>query len=305
VNLDFPYAGETYSLVCAFVWAVAVILFRKSGELVPPGALNLFKNVLAFALFIATTFVTRTNLFPGDRTAIDWLALLASGALGLGVADWLFLASLNRIGASRSAVVDCFYTPCLFLLSWLYLAEPLRPLVLVAGGLVVAAVLVGTFERPAPGEVPLARLFTGVALGLGAMFVLAAAVVIAKPVLVKADPWWAISVRLAGGLALTCVVGIAGTDRAAIARAFLPSRAWRVTVPAALVGTYLSMTLWILGIKFANVSRAGVLNQTCSIFTLVLAAIFLKEKLTARRVIAIALGVLSAVLVSLDRVQEG
>jgi drug/metabolite transporter (DMT)-like permease len=67
-------------------------------------------------------------------------------------------------------------------------------------------------------------------------------------------------------------------------------------VPAAFTGTYVSMSLFILGMKLAPVTTAALLNQTSTIFTLILAAIFLKEPLTARKVAAILLGFAGAFL---------
>ena len=54
-----------------------------------------------------------------------------------------------------------------------------------------------------------------------------------------------------------------------------------------------------------EVTISSVLNQTCAIFTLILATVFLGEKLTGRRVVAIALGFGGAALVSLHKVLEG
>jgi drug/metabolite transporter (DMT)-like permease len=286
------------------VWAVAVILFRKSGDLVPPRALNVFKNSLALGLVALTMLALGTTFLPAERTASDWLHLLVSGALGLGIADSLVFAGLNRIGASRFAIVDCSFTPWIFLCSSLYLHEDLGWLKLAAGALVGGAVLVGTLERTDTKPIPRATLVAGTLLGLTAMLVVALGVVIAKPVLdiPNVDPWWAIGVRLVGGVFTSGVIALASPDRSALVRTFLPSRIWRLTVPAAIVGTYMSMCLWILGIKFTRVTTSSVLNQTCTIFTLILATVFLGERLTPRRVIAILLGSCGAVVVSLEKV---
>ncbi len=304
MSFDFPHAGETYSLLSALVWAVAVILFRKSGDLVPPRALNVFKNSLALGLVALTMLALGTTFLPAERTASDWLHLLVSGALGLGIADSLVFAGLNRIGASRFAIVDCSFTPWIFLCSSLYLHEDLGWLKLAAGALVGGAVLVGTLERTDTKPIPRATLVAGTLLGLTAMLVVALGVVIAKPVLdiPNVDPWWAIGVRLVGGVFTSGVIALASPDRSALVRTFLPSRIWRLTVPAAIVGTYMSMCLWILGIKFTRVTTSSVLNQTCTIFTLILATVFLGERLTPRRVIAILLGSCGAVVVSLEKV---
>ncbi|RKZ05653.1 EamA family transporter, partial [bacterium] len=48
--------GKLFALLSALTWAVAVILFKKSGERVPPFALNLFKAGVSVLLFIGTLF---------------------------------------------------------------------------------------------------------------------------------------------------------------------------------------------------------------------------------------------------------
>ncbi len=309
MSFDFPHAGETYSLLSAVVWAVAVILFRKSGDVVPPRALNVFKNTVALGLVALTMLALGTSFLPRDRSTSDWLELLLSGALGLGVADSLVFAGLNRIGASRFAVVDCSYTPSIFLCSALYLHEDLGALKLAGAALVGCAVLVGTLEPKEEGdEKPLerGRLISGVGFGLSSMFVMAVGVVIAKPVLshTTVDPWWAIGVRLAGGAFTSLVIALAYGDRHELALAFTPGPHWRVVLPATVVGTYFSMGLWILGIKFTQVTISSVLNQTSTIFTLIFATLFLGEKLTWRRVVAIVLGFAGAALVSVRELLE-
>ena len=50
------------------------------------------------------------------------------------------------------------------------------------------------------------------------------------------------------------------------------------------------MFIWLAGYKYADGATAGVLNQTSTLFTVGLAAIFLKERLT----VAKCLGTLAA-----------
>jgi len=46
--------GEFFALSSALVWALAVILFRRSGETLPAFELNLFKNLFGLVLMIPT-----------------------------------------------------------------------------------------------------------------------------------------------------------------------------------------------------------------------------------------------------------
>ena len=120
----FPYLGETFALLAALVWAFAVILFKKSGETVHPLALNLFKNALAAGLFLPTMAIFGETL-ARQAPASDYLLLLLSGALGIGIGDAMFFKSLNCIGAGLWSIVSCLYSPFIISLSMIWLGERL------------------------------------------------------------------------------------------------------------------------------------------------------------------------------------
>lgn len=66
------------------------------------------------------------------------------------------------------------------------------------------------------------------------------------------------------------------------------SRAWVVVVPASVCGNFIALLFWVAGMKYTTASQAGILNQMSTIFIFILAAIFLKEKITVNRSIAVA-----------------
>jgi len=59
------------------------------------------------------------------------------------------------------------------------------------------------------------------------------------------------------------------------------------------------MVLWIAGMKYISASKASILNQTSTIFVPLLAAVFLGEKLTSHRILAVLLGFAGAVVVNM------
>lgn len=307
--------GEVFSLGCALLWAVAVLLFRRSGEDLSPVALNTFKGAVGLALFSLTLLVLRRPFFPGEHGLADWLTLLGSGALGIGIADSLFFASLNRLGATGSAIVDCVYSPFVVLSAFVYLGEPLHLSLGLALVLMVAAILLGfyrpagpTMLAPAPAhgapavttEPRPASGHVGIVLGVVSMLLMAIGIVIAKPVLNRADVWWATPVRLLGGeLVLLLLAAGSPLHRRAVLRAFRPGRHFRYALPSALFGSYLAMVLWIAGMKLTLASVAGILNQTSALFIPLFSALFLGEKLTARRGIAVGLGFAAALVATI------
>jgi drug/metabolite transporter (DMT)-like permease len=309
MNLGLLQTGEFYSAACALLWAIAVILFRKSGEQVSPVALNLFKDVLGLGLFVVTMllvglpFAPEADLKGAPVGAADWAVLLVSGAIGIGVADTLFFVSLNRLGAGRSAIVDCLYSPFVVLCAWVYLGEPVGVALLAAVALMTGAILVGAWvpDKKENGLGPEARrdLHLGVLLGIVSMALMAVGIVMAKPVLDRSETMWATSVRLLGGIALMAVIGLTRAHRADVLRAFRPGRQWMITVPAGVVGAYLAMLLWIMGMKYTYASVASVLNQLSAILVLALATVFLHERLTWRKALAILMGMAGGVIASL------
>lgn len=275
--------GEALSLACAASWGVSVILFKKS-EAASPRAVNLFKNSTACAL-LGLTLVATGGGVATDRSPEDWLRIVVSGVLGLAVADTLFLEALRRLGAGMMAVLDCVYAPLVALFSVLFLGERLGPAfgfgaALVAGGL-IAATSGGADLKEAAA---IARRQLGdVLLGVSSIALMAVGVVLAKPALDRSELVEATFVRMAAGAGSLAVWILFQKDRAEVFRIFLPQPVWRRLVPAAFIGTYVSMLLWLGGVKYTSASVASVLNQLSVLFTLVLARVVLHEPMSARR----------------------
>jgi drug/metabolite transporter (DMT)-like permease len=289
--------GEILAAASGLVWAVAVVLFRVSGRRIHPLGLNLGKNLLAVAFILPTLLVLGEPLFPAVPAANVGLLLL-SGVLGIAVSDTLFFHALNRLGASLTAIVDCFYAPFVIVLSFAFLGERLTPIQALGAGLVVSAVLTLSKEGKIE-KLPRKDLVLGILYGILAMFFVALGIVMVKPILGEVSVFWATFVRVAGGaVALAVFVPLLRNRRAILAPLFEP-RNWKALVPAAFFGSYLSLMLWMGGMKYAKASVAAVLNQLNTIFIVIIAAIFLKEKLTGWKLLAVVLAFLGAYLASM------
>jgi drug/metabolite transporter (DMT)-like permease len=289
--------GEILALSSGLAWAIAVVLFRVSGRRIHPIGLNLGKNVLALVLILPTLLVLGESLAPSVPFSTTGLLLL-SGVLGIAVSDTLFFHALNRLGASLTAIVDCFYSPFVIGLSFIMLGERLAPIQLVGAALVVSAVLTlakeGKIERIARKD-----LVLGVVYGILAMFFVAFGIVMVKPVLGTVSVFWATFVRIAGGAAALVALVPFLRDRRAVLSPLLDRRNWKTLVPASFFGSYLSLILWMGGMKYAKASVASVLNQLNTIFIVIIAALFLKEKLTGWKLLAVALALVGAYLASM------
>ncbi|MBK9128022.1 MAG: DMT family transporter [Phycisphaerales bacterium] len=295
--------GQVSALLCAIVWAAALVLFKQSGRHVPPLALNLFKNTVGLVLLAVSVPIELAlrGQTLADLAAIGWpdhALLILSGVIGLAIADTIFFRALNVIGVGLVVIVDCSYTPFVVLSAWMLLSERLEPLHYLGAALVVGSLLLVARHKAPEGRTR-GQVLAGVGLATLAMACMAVAITAVKPILESTPLTWATAVRLAGGnlfLLLYALLGRGWRENFAV---FRPSPAWRYALPGAILGTYVSLVLWVAGFKYTHATVAAVLNQTSVIFASVLAAIFLREHFGGRKVTALVIafgGVLLVVL---------
>lgn len=296
ISIPFPYFGETVAFVTAMTWAVAVILFKKSGESVHPIALNLFKNLLAFFLFIPTMWLAGESLFRPVPANEYWLLLL-SGVLGIGLADTLFFKSLNLLGAGLQAVVNCLYAPSIIGLSFLWLGESMSALQIFGAAMIVSAVLTA-ISKKGKGSISRHNLFWGILLGVIASGATAVGIVMIKGLLERSPILWVTEIRLFGGIVVLLLFLLCHPDRRRIMLSLHSRQSWGYTLSGSFAGAYLSMILWLAGMKYTQASIASALNQTANIFVFIFAAILLREPVNLQRAIGITLGVAGALLVT-------
>jgi drug/metabolite transporter (DMT)-like permease len=292
-----PHLGETLSAASALVWAVAVILFRICGRTVPALAMSLFKNILAGLLLLLTLAALGLPLLP-PLPFKNYALMFLSGVVGIAISDTLFFVALNKLGAELTAIVDCAYAPFVIGLSFLFLDERINPD--QSGGvvLIVGAVLLISGRR-GEAQIPRRDLRTGIALGILSMFISAGGVVIMKPLLAEDSLVWAGLVRTVGGAVSIALVLAFHPKRRAILAPLASGRTLALLVPAAVLSAYISMVLWMGGMKYTQASIASALNQLNTIFIFILAAVFLKEKITPSKLTAVALAFAGAMLVSI------
>jgi drug/metabolite transporter (DMT)-like permease len=291
-----PHLGEILSLFCAIVWAGAVILFRKSGETVAPLGLNLFKNILGLALFLLTSLTLGVTLLPNAPLS-DYLLLLLSGFIGIALADTIFLRSLNLLGAELSAIVDCLYSPFIIGLSVLFLHERMSGFQLFGVFLVLLAIL-AVSRREEKRNISRHDLSLGVLLGVISMALMAIGIVMIKPLLDRSSLLWVVEVRLLAGCLGVGIFLLFNPHRHDIVASILSIRNWQYMLPGSFLAAYLSMLVWLAGMKYTQVSIASALNQTSNVFVFILAAMLLKEPVNLIRIVAIILGFAGAVIVS-------
>jgi len=287
--------GEFFALACALVWAFAVVLFRKSGSTVSPLALNLFRVSISSVMFIITMLIMRIPLL-GQAPLSDYLTLMASGVIAIAIADTLFHMSLNRVGAGINAIVDSLYSPSVLLFAYILLGERVSLVQFLGMGLLVTGLVIATQVKPPEGT-SRRDLIIGIGLGMAAMSFLGFGIVLAKQVLTGANVIWATAVRQFGSLLVLIPASLIRKDRKKIWSVFKPGPSWKYSLPGTILGSYLALILWIAGMKMIPAGKAAILNQSSTIYILILATVILKEPFGKRKAAAAVLSISGVLLV--------
>lgn len=301
--------GDLYAILAGFFWAFCVILMRVSVLQIPPVSLALFKSALGVVFFVAT-LVAQQAIGSGDAVA-SWgecfvrslpasayWDLVLSAVLGITIADTLFVAALNRLGASLQALADCIYSPAMVGVGFLMFGEQLGPWEIVGGALVVAGVAVGMHKAQG---IQKRDLVVGVIFAAGAHVIMAVGILMVRDEILRE-----------GGVSIIWVSGfrflVATIALALFARLWIPSQTlflgftmratWKFTIPMSFLGPYLASIFWVAGFKHASAGRAAIFNQLSTPFIVILAVLLLKEKLTQKKALGIVLAVIGAILVA-------
>lgn len=290
------HLGEVLAVASAVFWAGAVILFRVCGQKVAPLGLNLFKTVVGLGLFIITLAVLGQPVLP-RVPAGEYLLLLASGLLGIAISDTLYFYSLNRLGAGPASIVATLYSPFIIGLSLLFLGERLNGRQVFGVCLILSAVMIIAYHR-AERRVAVGSAVSGVVLGVLAQITTAVGIVMIKPMLGHTPIVWATCLRLAGAVPALALFVAFHKDRKSIRASILCRAHWKLLIPAAFLGTYVSILAWMGAMKYTEASVAAALNQLSTAFTFILAALFLREKPTPVKIVAVFLAVVGALLTS-------
>lgn len=307
-----PFIGEIFSLGSAVLWAIAVIIFKRTGEKISPLALNPFKNLVGLILFTLTCIIVGEPFIqPVDPTgatgftAGEYWLLAISGGLGIGLADTIFLKSLNILGAGISAIVDCMYSAFVIFFAYVLVGERLNLLQFTGAFLIVGAILFASFRlRNLPASKK--EFLIGIGLGITAMALMAGGIVMIKPILNKVSSsitqqFWLAGYRLVPGVIVSISLMFLFRGKQDLFTPFKDPKIWPSLILSSVLGTFLAMIMWIGGMALTKVSIAGILNQTSTVFIFIFAGIFLKEPITPRRTVSLILAVAGVYLVFIGR----
>jgi len=303
---SIPGIGEIFSATSAILWALSLVLFRRAGDSMSPSTLNLYKGTIALACLIPTMALLGIDFFPDNVTIQDWLVMLASGMAGMGIADTILFISLNKVGPGRYAIINCSFGPATILASAVFLGEPVTAALIGAAALIVAAILLSAWDpvgrmqakaaTPDPNRPRLGRYYL---LGVLGVVIIAVSIVAAKPILNRTDGVWGAFARLCGGLLFLVPQNLMPGNFKRTVAAFSRGPHHRHALLPSFLGAYACTVLWTLGMKYTYASVASVLCQLTNILLFPFAFLILKDRIQARQIVAVGIGIGAGLLIIL------
>ena len=288
--------GDFYALMAALCWSSGVILFELSGKSFDSIQINLLKNSIGFLCFVVVLLVTG-DLFI-SYTNQEYGILVISAILGVAIGDLLLLNSLRRLGAGLYAIVGTSYILFVFIFALVMYQEQISSQIYFGGSLVIMGIIVrsNTMLHSIKRDV----LLSGILYGLFAQILTAYSVLLIKPIM--EDHYIVHIAMLRFGIGMLFNIGHFLFSKGI--RAFIGTIVQGISNPTmvigALMGTFFSVIFWLSGFKYTLASRAAIYNQLSTILITIMAAIFLKEKMTFKSWLGVMLAFIGAMIVSMS-----
>lgn len=285
--------GEFLSLLCALLWAFAVIFYKRAGDHFNAYEMNLFKTVFVLVLMVPTVLLVEGFDIPAITNYQFWLIFI-SGFVGIMLADMFYLRALQLIGASLTGITGSLYSPFVVAMSLLFLREVLHFWQYI-GMLIVllGVVLVGYRKKSLNNLHPPIKGFIYAIL---AVFFTALGIVIIKPLSNELPFFWIIFIRSLGGYITMVIYGLVLKKSLSVLHV-ITAKGGKWLIIGTFIGQYLSMMVWVAGYKYTSASIASILNETASIFILILSWLMLGESLTRRKIFGVLITITGVLIV--------
>ncbi len=290
--------GVSSALGAALTWAIGSILFRRIGDEASPLGMTLTKGAIGLVALGVACLIMGVQ----PMTLQSFVLLGLSGIVGISVADTLFFIALMRMDPRLTLLlfgtVGNVFT---VIMAMIFLGE--RPTLLAWIGipLVLAGVTWVMAERmPDEEKEKRALRFSGIAPGLLASVCMSGSYIVAKSAMEDVSALQSTVVRYALG---TMGLGLWGLATGRMGRWLSPFKnaaLLRSIIFAAVFIAFGGFWLSMAAYKYTDASIATILMATEPLFIIPLAAIILKDRISARAIVGAAVAVVGVALIILS-----
>jgi drug/metabolite transporter, DME family len=278
--------GELWAIGSAVAWAFTTIAMRPiAGQALWRS--SVLRMLVCTVLLAACAWPTGALARILEAPPIAWLWLLTSTLCSMVVGDSLYFMAAARIGVARALPIASSFPLLTTVGAVVTLGEtPTAPLILGSLLVVLAVALIGGERARGGGRIDLVGLLLA---GLAACLWASSGLLLGQALRLL-DPVATNMIRFPVAAVLFTVYVATVRPAENLTRRLV----WLSL--AAAVGTLASAALFLAGIEAAGVARGVALNALSPVFSAVLAAALLRERVSRRTAIGIASSVLGTVL---------
>jgi len=294
------FAGELAALATAFCFAASANLFAAAGRTMGAVRLNRLRIVIAALLLSLALWVTHGAPWPVWASRYQLVMLALSGVIGYAFGDSNGFRSLLILGPSRFALF--FSLPPIFtmLLAWPVLGEHPGPRAVIGTALIVGGVVSALLGRGDGGTPVRGSWAIGVLSGVLGALGQAGGYVLSKLALrTGIDPLSATCIRAAAGAVAMWLLALVARDARATLAELRDRRATAFLVAGATLGPFVGVVLSLAALLFIDAGVAASISAIAPVLTILIAAMFHRERVTARLLAGALVAVVGVVVLFL------
>jgi len=287
--------GEICALICACCWAVSSTLTKSVAGRIPPDTLNLLRCLAASAFFWAVIPFSPGTKGIGEIPLLPLLYLVSSALIGIVLGDSLYFRGLKRIDVTLAFPLTQAAMPLATLgIAVLFLGEAVTWVLLLGTLLVLGGISLLISPESGTRRLLQARLSgsreAGVFLMLISSVLWAVSICFVKVGIQEVNILVANGIRLPIACLLLFLFLFLPGPRAAHR---LPAyRDLSLGAISGVLGFGIGGIFFLLAIQYAGAAKAAVLTSSAPLLGLPLSVVYLKEKVTRKRVFGTVLVVL-------------
>ncbi len=275
-----PHIGELYALGTAGCWVGTAVMFTAAGARIGSMVVNFVRLVIALALLVAVTSVTRGLPLPTDATPHAWTWLSLSGLIGFTFGDLCLFRAFLLVGPRLSTLLMSFAPPLAAAVGWLALGETLGPWQAVGMAMTLGGVIWAVLDR-APGAAGRSKgraRAWGLALGFCGALGQAVGLVFSKLGMGDYDAFAANQIRVLAGAIGFAVLFFVTRWWPKVRAGLRDRKGLAFTTGGAIAGPFLGVSLSLLAVQNTATGVAASIMGTTPILIIPWSVFVLKER---------------------------
>jgi len=261
-------------LLMTVIWGSNFTVVKIAIQYIPELPFNSLRLLAAAAAFVVAIAALEGR---PTLTRAEWRRIIQLAIVGHVIYQLCFVAALGRTSVANSALIFAF-TPIVVAILTSVVGHERIPLARWAG----AAVSLGGIYLVVGGSAGTAGAnMSGNILAAGAMFCWALYTVGARPLLVTRSALTVTGYSMAAGSLLYLPLAWSGLRE--LRWGTVPVSAWAALVLSALLALFVAYMIWYTAVQTIGGTRTAVYSNVTPVVAMVVAAIWLGEPITLRK----------------------